>query len=1217
MRRKILLFAARCFALLFILLVAFVLLLPSLVNLESVRNKIEALLLEQVGGKVEYQRMDLFYFPRLGVKVHQVTLSIDRKVTGTAKSVQVYPELPALFRGKLRVSRIQIESPDVAIPFPMERAEVKKRSTGIAPKELEEIFARVSGIIPRFNIVMKSGRLNLVKGSKTIFSFNEIDANMSGSAREPKIKITCRSNLWERMSAEATIDPVNLKGHGRIEIVSFRPHLLSGFLSSDFPLKVKDSEISLNVDFEAKAQGVLQAAVEGSVPKLTLEEDSRETVIRGKRFRGAFQMEGERIDVSLGELNLDYPRFILSGKLKIDQNPSLIALEVQARELDVASTRQVTLRLAGKIPVMNTIFDIVREGRIPLITFQSQGRRMSDLDDTERFSIKGNILDGKISIPIGEPGGNREDFTLVKAAGDVVISRGILEGRNLRCQWKNQQLQNGEFRIGLEGADAPFHLEIGVETDLSLLPPLLRQVIKDQALIEEVTRFSQLEGRATGRIVLGESLKSIGVKGDILSLNLRARFDRIPYAVAIEGGSVSFDEERLSVKNLSGTVGASSFSDLTGRVGFGKDPSLGIFSGNSAVSLEEIYFWLSSYESLRDVIKKIQSVKGQITLSGIKLSGPLMKPAKWDFETAGELKGLTLSTSLLPEPFAVSGGKFSLSPQKITMGDLQTKFLSASLNISGALYDYQRGLERAELSFSGRVTPKDVQWLSDTLGLGSKFQLRSPVGIAQAQLSWRKGADVSFKGNLAVENGPAISLDVLHHSDEIKINNLVIRDNLSDASIGIDVKRRLIDLTFLGRLSEKTLDTILTQFQPRDGWVRGDFRAHIDLDQPLLFVLHGKIGLDHLSFPSQFGKPLDIDEISVNAEGDRMTVSRASFTWGGKWFALSGEVGFSEKRLSVDLDLFTESVDVQVDLTPVTEFLSKEKKGGKDKGLQVQGTVRFKTGSLLYDRLAWNPLVAQIKFNPDGAEIVIKEANLCGISTPGNVKIANQSLFLDLRPSSRNQGFESTFRCLLDREMRVNGNFDLRGNITAQGKPEDLVRSSEGGVELQSKNGHFYYSLYLMRILEFINLSEIYRGKLPDLKKEGLDYDLIKIRGSLQKGKLMIEEATLDGKTLELAARGEIDLMNQELSLTVLVAPLKTLDRIVKLIPVVNTILAGTLITIPLRVHGSLEDPKVTALSPSAIGDELLAMMKRTLGLPFKVIEPFMPRKKEENGEEW
>ena len=598
--------------------------------------------------------------------------------------------------------------------------------------------------------------------------------------------------------------------------------------------------------------------------------------------------------------------------------------------------------------------------------------------------------------------------------------------------------------------------------------------------------------------------------------------------MTIDGGAVSFDGERVSVRNLSGKVGTSSFSDLTGRIGFGREPSIEISAGNSVISLEETYSWLSSYASMRGVLKNIQSVKGKVTLSGMRVSGPLTRPEKWDFETAGELTGLIVGTSLLPEPFAVSSGKFNLSPQKITIADFQTKFLSASLNVSGTLYDYQRGLERVELSLSGRVTPKDVQWLSEALGLGSKFQLRSPVGISQAQLSWRKGAEVSLRGDLAVENGPEISLDVLRHSHGIKINNLVIRDDLSDASIGLDVKGRVIDLTFSGRLSEKTLDTIFTQFQPRDGWVRGDFQVHIDLDQPWLFVAHGKIGLDHLSLPSEFGKPLEIDEISVNARGDRMTVDRANFVWGDKRLALSGDVSFSEKRMLVDLDLFTESVDVKVDLTPVKEFLSKEKKGGKEENLQLHGTIRFKTESLLYDRLAWMPFDAEIMFNPDGVEVVVKEANLCGISTPGSVKMASQSLTLDFRPSSKNHGFESTFRCLGDQELRVNGNFDLKGRILAQGKPEDLVRSSEGGVELQSKQGHIYYSVYLMRILEFINLTEIYRGRLPDLRKEGLDYNLIKIRGSLQKGKLMIEEATLDGHDSGIGGKGRNRLDQSE-----------------------------------------------------------------------------------------
>jgi len=100
---------------------------------------------------------------------------------------------------------------------------------------------------------------------------------------------------------------------------------------------------------------------------------------------------------------------------------------------------------------------------------------------------------------------------------------------------------------------------------------------------------------------------------------------------------------------------------------------------------------------------------------------------------------------------------------------------------------------------------------------------------------------------------------------------------------------------------------------------------------------------------------------------------------------------------------------------------------------------------------------------------------------------------------------------------------------------------------------------------------------------------------------------------LEMAGQGEINLIDRKINFTVLVAPLKTVDRITKRIPLVNYILAGTLVTIPVKVQGDLKDPKVTPLSPSAVGGELFAIMKRTLGLPFKVIEPFRPRHGQES----
>ncbi len=82
--------------------------------------------------------------------------------------------------------------------------------------------------------------------------------------------------------------------------------------------------------------------------------------------------------------------------------------------------------------------------------------------------------------------------------------------------------------------------------------------------------------------------------------------------------------------------------------------------------------------------------------------------------------------------------------------------------------------------------------------------------------------------------------------------------------------------------------------------------------------------------------------------------------------------------------------------------------------------------------------------------------------------------------------------------------------------------------------------------------------------------------------------------------------------MTVLFASFKTIDYIVSKIPLVSNILAGTLITIPINVTRNLSDPMVNPLSIKAIGEGVLGIMKRTLELPFEVIQRVISRGEEE-----
>jgi len=149
----------------------------------------------------------------------------------------------------------------------------------------------------------------------------------------------------------------------------------------------------------------------------------------------------------------------------------------------------------------------------------------------------------------------------------------------------------------------------------------------------------------------------------------------------------------------------------------------------------------------------------------------------------------------------------------------------------------------------------------------------------------------------------------------------------------------------------------------------------------------------------------------------------------------------------------------------------------------------------------------------------------------------------------------------------------------------------------------------LSRILNYLSVTEVLRGELPDLHKEGFRYRSLAIRGQVNDGKFQLEEATMDAPSMGMAANGEADFVRRQANLQVLVSPFGTVDAVVRKIPVLGYILGGTLVSIPVAVRGSFDDLKVTPLEPSAVGNELLGIVGRTLKAPVHVISPILPGK--------
>jgi hypothetical protein len=460
-------------------------------------------------------------------------------------------------------------------------------------------------------------------------------------------------------------------------------------------------------------------------------------------------------------------------------------------------------------------------------------------------------------------------------------------------------------------------------------------------------------------------------------------------------------------------------------------------------------------------------------------------------------------------------------------------------------------------------------------------------------------------------------MDVFVSPEEFRLNNLRIQDRESNASFALALKERELHFDFDGHLDKTTLDNLLIENEILTGRVDGDFEAHILMDQPMRSTAQGKLRGMGLGYPLELKVPLRLEDVSLVAKKNRLKVESALLTWEDNHLSLKGNMDFSEDEFLFDMNLSADGLEwdnIQELLEAENEKDDLEQK--EERALPpLRGTLGIKLGYFEYGRFTWRPLHADISFDHDKVKVAVTEANVCGISTPGVVKATPRDFSLDFKPVSRSQELRPTLDCLFGERVLMTGNFDFKGEIMAQGNNEELAQSLRGNFELLARDGRIHRARLLSRIFALVNVTEIFRGKFPDLGKEGFAYDSFTVKGNLQKGKLNVEEAILDGSSMEIVGQGDIDLIAQKMDFTLLVAPLKTVDFVVRKIPLVRSILGGTLVSIPVKVTGDFANPTVSPLAASAIGSELTGIMRRTFQLPIKVIQPSRPDKEEKEGE--
>ena len=1190
--------AGACLVLLVVLLLA----APLLIDFEPIKAKVVAQFSKTVGGRVEARRIDLALFPRPSIILRQGVISIPERISGTFSALSVYPDFPACIHGRARISELVIEGADVQMSLPesANTAWLRQLSLKVVADGLSSLVAKASSVAPGLVVSVKGGSFSL-RGNKPSFQLNEIDGRVSLQGERLKIEIACTSNVWMRASLTGWFTPAGQRGEASLRLTEMH---LDSIARSFFPAtepRLEDASASLELKCGIDGAVSFTTQFSGAMAKATLRKGSQALALERVALKGELRYDGEKSVVSLIRLDSAYPELNVSGSLTFDSASSAVSLTLHSGEVRVESLVKPALFLGGHLDAVRSTFEILKRGRITGLSVASHGRSIRDLAKRENVVVTGAIAGGAISLP-------EKGLYLEGVNGRATISRGIIEGRDLEARLGSARGTQGLFRLDLKGEPVPFHVDIAVHADLAELPFYLRRLVQNEAFLKELDLIKDVSGAASGQLVLDGRPGGVEVGVDVTAFNLHALYRRLPYPLDLSGG-FSYDGRAASMamRDISAQAGQSVFSRLSGQLSLGKEPYLSVTSGAATLLVDEIYPWLLSFKSIKGALQKIGSAKGMVTFDTLYARGPLFRPESWQFQVGGHVADVVVAPELLPAPIEVRGGSFEAGPEQLSLSGVGVRFQDASLTISGVLDRYIEGLDAADLSLQGEMGRASAERVFELVHLPHDLRVRPPFSLSQAHLAWRRRGGISLSADVGVSQGPSISLDALSEREELVISRLSIRDGKSEASLSFHLKGRVLDLTFKGSLAGPTVDALFEENDVLTGWIKGDLSAHIELDHPFSSVAHGMLHGAGMSYPWAAEGPVQITTFSLDAQDNRFTLD-SSFLVSGHSLRTKGKVDFLPDGFSLDMDLSVNGFDLgRVMAKPFG-------RQGEEAfwSLPLEGTLRVESEYVSYGRFTWRPVRANINLGTHTIGIAITKADFCAIDIPGLVKVSPNGLDLRLTPKAKDQDLRKTLICLSDFTDIVSGQFSLDGDVSGKGRAEALAGSLNGAMQFEAKNGRIDRYGLLSKIFTVLSPTGILR--IPELTKQGFSYHTVKATGELKEGKITVKEGLMDASSTDLMFNGEIDLIGRKIDATVLVVPFKTLDRIISFIPLVRYVLAGRLVAIPVRVTGDLDDPDVTPFSPSAVGAGLLDTVRRTLHLPFKLIQPLLPREKKSGG---
>lgn len=333
--------------------------------------------------------------------------------------------------------------------------------------------------------------------------------------------------------------------------------------------------------------------------------------------------------------------------------------------------------------------------------------------------------------------------------------------------------------------------------------------------------------------------------------------------------------------------------------------------------------------------------------------------------------------------------------------------------------------------------------------------------------------------------------------------------------------------------------------------------------------------------------------------------------------SLSGQIGNTTASIKGTVqDIVNPRIDIAVtsphlDMDDLLLLPELEKSGGKEgaqEGLKLKAAIRADSGKIKgidFERLNTTVML-------ENRILYLRPMELTAFG--GNVS-GNGRLDFGAGGSPPRYHFSySLEKVSVDRlaqafgikTQEITGTLSMQGELTAKGKNSaDLKKTALGSLKFRCERGSLRKFAVLSKIFSILNVSQLFKFRLPDMISGGMPYNAITATMSIRDGIVSSQDFYIASEAMNISAVGKIDLVRHELDATIGVQPLQTVDKVVNRLPVLGWILTGggkTFLTTYFEAKGKLDDPAVKAIPVKSMAKGVLNIFKRVFELPAKLI---------------